>query len=145
MKEGVALKEREAKTATQSCPFCGKPQEESLAENELALAFYDAFPVNEGHVLVVPKRHVETFFELTLEEAAAMNEIVFRVKEMLEARFKPDGYNLGVNVGRAGGQTIFHVHMHVIPRYAGDVPDPRGGIRRIKKSLVPYLAEGEET
>ncbi len=126
------------------CPFCSKPRDQVLAGNGLAMAFYDAYPVNEGHVLVVPRRHVETYFELTLEEAAAMNEVVFMVKEFLDARYGPAGFNVGVNVGKAAGQTIFHVHMHVIPRYDGDVPDPRGGIRRIKKSLVPYLAEGEE-
>lgn len=125
------------------CPFCGKSEDEALAGNELALAFYDAFPVNPGHVLIVPRRHVETLFEARAEELAAICELLFEAKELLEEKFQPDGYNVGFNVGRAGGQTIFHLHMHVIPRYEGDVPDPRGGIRRIKKSLVPYVEEGE--
>ncbi len=125
------------------CPFCGKREGDLLAHNGLARAFYDAFPVNLGHVLIVPRRHVETLFEATPEELAAMSELLFEVKELLDAEFRPDGYNVGFNVGRAGGQTVFHLHMHVIPRYEGDVPDPRGGIRRIKKSLVPYVEEGE--
>lgn len=125
----------------EGCIFCSKQGAEILVENELAKAFYDAFPVNLGHVLIVPKRHVEEFFSATREEVAAINELIFEVKEILDREHNPDGYNVGVNVGWAGGQTIFHLHMHVIPRYTGDVPDPRGGIRRIKKSLVPYLAE----
>ena len=96
------------------------------------------------HLLVVPKRHVETFFEATLEEMDAITRLIIEVKDKLDQQFHPDGYNIGVNVGSAAGQTIFHLHVHVIPRYSGDVPDPRGGIRRIKKSIVPYLEEGEE-
>lgn len=125
------------------CPFCKINREEILDQTDGAAAFLDAFPVNEGHALVVPKRHVETFFELSLEEVADMNKLVFSVKEILDRKFNPDGYNVGVNVGKAAGQTIFHVHIHIIPRYLGDVADPRGGIRKIKKSKVPYLAEGE--
>lgn len=125
------------------CIFCKRPETEILAENDLALAFFDKYPVNEGHVLIIPKRHVESFFETTWEELAAINELLFAVKDKLANKFSPDGYNIGVNVGRAAGQTIFHLHVHIIPRYRGDVPDPRGGIRKIKKSVVPYLAEGE--
>lgn len=126
------------------CIFCDITQLEIIKENELALAFYDKYPVNEGHTLIVPKRHVETFFDATLEEIHAINRLIFEVKEILHEKYKPDGYNIGVNVADAGGQTVFHLHYHVIPRYLGDVVDPRGGIRRIKKSLVPYAAEGEE-
>ena len=127
----------------EGCIFCAKRDTELICENELAKAFYDKFPVNEGHVLVVPKRHVSDFFEATPEEISAMNELVFQVKFILGARYNPDGYNIGINVGAAAGQTIFHLHLHIIPRYKGDVPDPRGGIRRIKKSMVPYPEEGE--
>ena len=126
-----------------SCIFCIKPETEILAENDLALAFYDKYPVNEGHVLVIPRRHVESYFEATPKELAAVNKLLFEVRDKLDTRLSPDGYNIGVNVGGAAGQTIFHLHVHIIPRYRGDVPDPRGGVRRIKKSLVPYLAEGE--
>ena len=124
------------------CVFCRKPQSEIICENQLAKAFYDHYPVNRGHVLVTPKRHVETFFDATAEELSAINNLIFQVKEILENRYKPDGYNIGVNVNHAGGQTIFHLHIHIIPRYSGDVENPRGGIRKIKKNLVPYVAEG---
>ncbi len=123
------------------CVFCQKPQKEIIFENDLAQAFYDRYPVNRGHVLITPKRHVETFFEATLEELTAINQLVFKVKNILEEKYKPQGYNIGFNVNRAGGQTIFHLHCHLIPRFTGDVENPRGGIRRIKKNLVPYPEE----
>ncbi len=126
-----------------NCIFCSMPQSEIIAENELAKAFYDQFPVNQGHVLIVPKRHVETLFEATLEEMQAINRLLFEIKEILEDKYHPDGYNVGVNVGRAAGQTVFHLHYHLIPRYNGDVADPRGGVRRVKKPVVPYTSEGE--
>ncbi|MBC2723865.1 MAG: HIT family protein, partial [Desulfosporosinus sp.] len=100
--------------------------------------------VNEGHVLIVPKRHVVSLFDATQEEITSIWKLIEGVKELLDQRFHSNGYNIGVNVGAAAGQTIFHMHVHVIPRYDGDVEDPRGGIRKIKKSLVPYVGEGEE-
>lgn len=124
-----------------NCIFCSKSGAELICENGLAKAFYDNFPVNEGHALVVPKRHIATYFEAEPEELAAMNELVFRVKELLDSKYHPHGYNVGVNVGEAGGQTVFHLHIHVIPRYQGDVENPRGGIRKVKKSIVPYPNE----
>ena len=126
-----------------NCIFCNVLKTDIIAENELAKAFYDRFPVNEGHVLIVPKRHVETLFDATMEELNALNLLIFVVRDILEAKFNPDGYNIGVNVGYTAGQTIFHLHYHLIPRYSGDVPDPRGGVSKIKKSIVPYLDEGE--
>ena len=125
------------------CVFCNIPRDEILVENNLALAFFDGYPVNQGHVLIVPRRHVETYFDATLDEKDAITRLLIEVKKKLDDAYHPDGYNVGVNIGSAAGQTIFHLHVHVIPRYLGDVPDPRGGIRRIKKSLVPYAAEGE--
>ena len=109
-----------------NCIFCNVSESDVISANNLAIAFYDKFPVNEGHVLIVPKRHVETFFDATLEEIHAVNLLIFEVKEILEVKFNPDGYNIGVNVGYTAGQTIFHLHYHVIPRYSGDVSDPRG-------------------
>jgi len=125
------------------CPFCRQPETKVIGENELAQAFFDKFPVNNGHVLIVPKRHFADFFEATPEEMKAMMELLIEVKKLLQDQFNPDGYNAGVNVGAAAGQTVFHLHMHVIPRYHGDVEDPRGGIRKIKPSIVPYLEEEE--
>ncbi|HBV87162.1 MAG TPA: HIT family protein [Desulfosporosinus sp.] len=126
------------------CLFCTMPVTDIILENERALAFYDKFPVNEGHVLIVPKRHVVSLFDATQEEITSIWKLIEGVKELLDQRFHSNGYNIGVNVGAAAGQTIFHMHVHVIPRYDGDVEDPRGGIRKIKKSLVPYVGEGEE-
>ena len=125
------------------CIFCTRPQTEIICENELAKAFYDSYPVNRGHVLVVPKRHLAGFFEATPAELAAINELIFQVKNIIDAKYNPDGYNIGVNVGAAAGQTIFHLHIHIIPRYRGDIPDPRGGVRKVKSSIVPYYSEND--
>jgi diadenosine tetraphosphate (Ap4A) HIT family hydrolase len=125
------------------CPFCSQLETEVIAENELTKAFFDKFPVNTGHVLIIPKRHFADLFEATREEMKALTELLFEVKRSLQDRYNPDGYNVGVNVGAAAGQTIFHLHIHVIPRYHGDVEDPRGGIRKLKPSIVPYLEEVE--
>lgn len=122
----------------EDCIFCREPETELLCENVLARAFFDKYPVNKGHVLVTPKRHVVTYFDATLEELAAINDLVFKVKEILDEKYKPAGYNIGVNVNYAGGQTIFHLHVHLIPRHEGDVEDPRGGVRNLKPSLVDY-------
>lgn len=126
------------------CIFCRKTGAGLLCENELAKAFYDNFPVNVGHTLIAPKRHVASFFEADKDELGAMNELIIQVRGILDKKYKPDGYNIGTNVGRAGGQTIFHLHTHLIPRYLGDVKNPRGGIRKIKKSIVSYPLEDEK-
>jgi len=123
------------------CPFCNLSITQIIAQNDLAIAIYDKFPVNEGHILIISKRHFAYFFDATVEEMMALWELISKVKKELDERFKPDGYNVGVNVGEAAGQTIFHLHIHVIPHYKGDVDSPRGGIRKIKPSLVPYLEE----
>ncbi|MEW6423356.1 MAG: HIT family protein [Bacillota bacterium] len=125
------------------CIFCNIPAEKVIEENSLVLALFDNYPVNPGHVLVVPKRHVETYFDATLDEMDAITRLIIKIKQKLDEQFHPHGYNIGINVGAAAGQTILHLHVHVIPRYLGDAPDPRGGIRRIKKSIVPYVEEGE--
>lgn len=120
------------------CPFCHLPREQIVIENELACAFYDKYPVQEGHLLIIPKKHKETYFDATPEEIVAMDELVRKGREILEGRFHPDGYNLGVNVGYFGGQTVMHLHLHLIPRYKGDIEDPRGGIRKAIPNLVAY-------
>lgn len=109
------------------CAFCIMRDQDLICKNELARAIYDKFPVNEGHVLIIPKRHIASLFEATPEEIIAMSELVFQVKTIIDKKYNPDGYNIGVNVGATAGQTIFHLHVHIIPRYKGDVPDPRGG------------------
>ncbi len=102
---------------------------EIVDENALAYVRYDNHSLSRGHVLVVPKRHVSSFFDMHADEQAAVVELLNRAQRSIQAAHSPDGYNIGVNVGKAGGQSRMHVHVHLIPRYAGDVPDPRGGIR----------------
>lgn len=115
-----------------NCPFCNVESErEIIASSSLSLAFFDGFPVSPGHVLIIPRRHVASFFELTQEERKDMFNLADDVKHIIDNRFHPDGYNIGVNIGEAAGQSIFHVHLHLIPRYYGDVPNPRGGVRGV--------------
>jgi len=114
-----------------SCVFCQRDNLEIVFENELALAFHDARPVSRGHMLVIPKRHIKNYFDATSEEHTAMINLVYLVKESLQEKYSPDGYNIGSNVGHSAGQTVFHFHLHIIPRYSGDVPDPKGGIRKV--------------
>ncbi|GFO66475.1 HIT family protein [Geomonas limicola] len=121
-----------------SCPFCQVEPAKVLVENEHAIAFLDAFPVTVGHTLVVPRRHVVSFFDATPEEQAALFDLVGRVRELLVAERAPDGFNLGINDGAAAGQTVMHLHLHLIPRYAGDTEDPRGGVRWIMPEKAPY-------
>ena len=111
-----------------------------LHASALALAVTDSFPVNPGHCLIVPRRHVGSFGEVGLEEQSAMLAMLQRVRALLDAELRPDGYNIGINDGAAAGQTVMHVHMHVIPRYRGDRPDPRGGIRWIIPEKADYLS-----
>jgi diadenosine tetraphosphate (Ap4A) HIT family hydrolase len=102
------------------------------------VAFPDAFPVAEGHMLVVPKRHVASLFDLPDEEQASLWRLVALVRGKLASELKPDGFNIGVNDGPAAGQTVLHAHVHVIPRRAGDVADPRGGVRWVLPAKAPY-------
>lgn len=128
---------RYKKGGVRGCIFCEIPKESVIAENQYALAIYDKFPVNQGHALIIPKRHFANFFEATPEEIMAIYELLKVVKERIDSELKPDGYNLGVNIGADAGQTVMHLHVHLIPRYKGDVDRPRGGIRNIKPNLVP--------
>lgn len=109
-----------------------------LAENQLAVAFPAGFPVSPGHALIVPRRHEPDFFSLSAEEQAAVIALVNPVRSVLDKEFGPDAYNLGVNAGKAAGQTVLHTHLHVIPRYAGDVAEPRGGVRWVLPETARY-------
>jgi diadenosine tetraphosphate (Ap4A) HIT family hydrolase len=120
------------------CPFCTLPHERIVNTNTLALAIRDAFPISPGHTLIIPKRHVATFFDTTTEERLAMFELMDNAKRELDAEFHPAAYNIGVNDGPAAGQTVAHLHIHLIPRYAGDDADPRGGVRRIFPKKAKY-------
>ena len=124
---------------SEGCIFCRRRDEgDLLAANELAIAFAAGFPVSPGHVLIVPRRHEPDFFSLTAGEQAALVALVNPVRAALGERFAPDAYNLGVNAGKAAGQTILHTHLHVIPRYAGDVAEPRGGVRWVLPETARY-------
>lgn len=121
------------------CPFCQPdPQREIIAASSTAFAIFDKFPVNEGHALIIPRRHCAAYFELREEEQAACWLLVNKVKTLLEQQFHPDGFTVGINVGTAAGQTVPHVHIHLIPRYTGDVTEPRGGVRGVIPEKQQY-------
>lgn len=114
------------------CPFCNIDHStEVVCETPTCIAFYDRYPVSPGHTLIIPKRHVASYFDLSDAERADMDMMLQHVKQTLDKRYHPDGYNIGINIGTAAGQTIFHVHMHLIPRYKGDVVNPKGGVRGV--------------
>ena len=119
-----------------TCPFC--TSKEPLLENDLALCFFDTYPVNRGHLLIIPRRHVDDYFGLSLEEKAAMDELMIKGKVYIDQHFKPDAFNIGANCGEEAGQTIFHCHIHLIPRYSGDVEKPRGGVRGVIPGKQSY-------
>lgn len=112
------------------CPFCDLGPR-VVSEHALACAVLDLQPASPGHTLVIPKRHCESFFDLESSEVAACFELLRKERERLLREFRPDGFNVGVNDGTAAGQSIVHTHVHLIPRYRGDHPDPRGGVRHV--------------
>jgi len=114
----------------ENCLFC-KLQREILARNESAIAVFDTYPVSPGHALVLPLRHVVTIWDLSSAEYDDCFRLVRAVQPILAARFSPDGFNVGANCGEAAGQSVWHAHIHVIPRYTGDTPNPRGGVRHV--------------
>ncbi|HKY76970.1 MAG TPA: HIT domain-containing protein [Acidimicrobiia bacterium] len=126
-----------ANGARGECVFC-TPSAEVLGANDLAIAVMAGYPVSPGHALIVPRRHEPDFFSLTAAEQTALIALVNPVREVIAERFAPDAFNLGVNAGKAAGQTIQHVHLHVIPRYAGDVAEPRGGVRWVLPETARY-------
>ena len=114
------------------CFFCKCLDEKNYElENEYAIARYDDFPVNKGHLEVITKRHIKDWWETTPEEKIAIFELLDKAKEIIESKYNPDGYNIGMNLGESAGQTVMHLHVHLIPRYVGDVANPRGGVRGV--------------
>ena len=124
---------------TGPCPFCDPAPERLFLEAELVLGLWDAFPVSPGHALIVTRRHTPDWFSATPEEQAALFRALDLARVEVEKSHQPAGYNIGLNVGAAGGQTIPHLHLHLIPRYTGDVLDPRGGVRHVLPQLANYL------
>lgn len=121
------------------CIFCRL--KEYVIENDNCYAVFDKMPVNEGHMLIIAKRHVQDFFDLTKEERDAMFDLVSEAKKLLDSKYKPDGYNVGVNCGQVAGQSVPHVHIHLIPRYTGDTEAPLGGVRGVIPEKMGYVAK----
>ncbi len=120
------------------------PAERILEANEYAFVVLDAFPVSQGHNLVISRRHVPDIFDLTTAELGDMLQLIRSVRERIDHALRPTGYNVGVNVGRDAGQTVMHVHVHVIPRYQGDSVDPTGGVRGVIPGRARYLRNTNE-
>ncbi len=122
------------------CPFCtpASSPEPGAPEHALAHIREDKYPVSPGHLLIIPNRHVADWFELTDEEQQAVMELINRAKIGLDKTLQPDGYNIGINCGEPAGQTVMHVHCHLIPRYKGDIPEPRGGVRGVIPDKQSY-------
>jgi diadenosine tetraphosphate (Ap4A) HIT family hydrolase len=121
------------------CIFCNPKVHEILAQNKYAQIIKDNSPVSEGHCIIIPKRHMKTQFDLTPDETLAIATLIQKAKLIIEKQgLKPDGYNIGSNNGMAAGQSVFHLHVHVIPRYLGDVEQPKGGIRQVIPNKSQY-------
>lgn len=122
-----------------NCVFCKDfDKNRIIYEDSTWVAIYDNYPVSKGHVLVIPKRHCETYFDLNFIELESVSVTIGIVKRLLDKKFKPDGYNIGINCGEAAGQTVKHCHIHIIPRYKGDMEDPRGGVRGVIPEKQKY-------
>lgn len=130
MSSEIKQKQEKKRDPNNPCLFCTDPKGVSL-NNALAYSARDTYGVSPGHTLVIPKRHVASFFDLAPEEIDACMELIKEERNLLDKEFNPDGYNVGVNIGSAAGQSILHVHIHIIPRYRGDVENPQGGVRHV--------------
>lgn len=124
-----------------ACPFCGGDHNAPIG-NDFAFACFDKYPVNRGHLLILPRRHVATWFDATADERVALLALLDEGRRLLDERYSPDGYNIGINVGEVAGQTIPHLHIHLIPRYRGDCDNPRGGVRGVIPSRQSYPQDG---
>ena len=126
------------------CPFCGLPEHRIIDRNDRAVVVRDAYPVTPGHTLVIPTRHVASFFDTTADEREALLSLLDGARAQLQAELRPDGFNIGINDGRAAGQTVGHLHIHLIPRYAGDRDEPRGGVRWVIPEKAAYWRDGRK-
>ncbi|NOX10109.1 MAG: HIT family protein [Gammaproteobacteria bacterium] len=120
------------------CIFCDPVDEKNVIQNDLCYARWSNYEVSKGHMLVVPFRHLAGYFEATDEEKAAIWALVDEGKGLIDQLHHPDGYNVGINIGEAAGQTIMHLHVHIMPRYKGDMEDPRGGVRGVIPEKQKY-------
>ncbi len=124
---------------TTDCPFCDLAASRVFLRTPDVIGLWDGYPVSLGHSLLVPVRHVANWFDATARERAALVDAIDEAKLRIDASHHPDGYNIGINCGAAAGQTVFHLHIHLIPRYDHDVPDPRGGVRHVIPKKANYL------
>lgn len=132
---------RKLENGEPDCPFCKlSPDQQVITESTTAFAIFDKYPVNQGHILVIPKQHEPNYFNLTLHKQQGLNVVLNRCKNLLDNWYQPDGFNTGINVGETAGQTVSHVHLHLIPRYDGDMPDPTGGVRHVIPEKGNYKA-----
>ena len=120
------------------CAFCKLPAARVIDENATAVVIRDGYPVSPGHTLVIAKLHTGSFFDLSVQERSELLSLLDRAKEVLDKEFQPQGYNIGINDGAAAGQTVPHLHVHLIPRFGGDLPDPRGGVRWVIPDKAKY-------
>ena len=126
------------------CLFCNTAKKEYIFENELAYSTFDSYPVSTFHVLVIPKRHVNNYFELSNDELVACDKIIMLSKNKIEQDDQTiEGFNIGSNSGKVAGQSIYHCHIHLIPRREGDVENPQGGVRRVIPSMQYYIRKSK--
>ena len=125
----------------ESCYFCSLPSKRIILETELSMVIRDSFPVSEGHTLIITKRHIESIFDATKEEQIDLLANLEGAKKILDKKFSPDGYNIGINDGKAAGQTVMHLHTHLIPRYSGDSEQAKGGVRWIFPDKANYWSQ----
>lgn len=121
------------------CIFCDKINKgDYFYENEEVVALYDVYPVAKGHCLIISKRHFDNFFLATASEEEAINKAIRAVKKIIDELYKPDGYNIGINIGEVAGQSVMHLHVHLIPRYLNDMDNPKGGVRGVIPEKQKY-------
>lgn len=126
------MSEASTLAADEECRFCiNKPGRRIMIEGQYGFAAYDRHPASEGHFLVIPYRHFPDYFDISDEEREELWRLVVEGKKIVDEKYHPDGYNIGINVGKWAGQSIPHLHIHVIPRYQGDVENPKGGVRGV--------------
>ncbi len=130
--------DRHNKNLQNTCPFCHLPDERILNTTEHSLIIRDGYPISEGHSLIIPKRHIASLFEASEAEQRDLLQAMNWAKKQLDEDLKPDGYNIGINDGVAAGQTVMHLHIHLIPRYKGDSEDPKGGVRWLFPDKADY-------
>jgi len=131
----------------QKCFFCDIQKQKDnkrIIENKDFFSRYDDFPVSNGHAEIIPKSHISSIFELSTQQISGLFELLTETKKIIEKKFNPDGFNIGVNEGESAGQSVFHLHVHLIPRYKGDVKNPRGGIRNIFSKNADYTPEAKK-